>query len=113
MKIRSFLVPVVNFSSKVGYLIFVIGLISTILNLAYIGLGFMAMALVFQLITLPVEFDASMRAIESLYEEKIILKEEKSSVSSVLRAAAFTYIASFLVTMMEMLRLLSYINRRN
>ena len=51
--------PVVNFSSKLGYLIFIIGMIATILNLAYLGLALMAMALLFQLVTLPVEFDAS------------------------------------------------------
>jgi len=113
IKIRSALVPVVNFSSKLGYLIFIIGMIATILNLAYLGLALMAMALLFQLVTLPVEFDASKRAIKSLYEGKMILEEERSGVSSMLKSAAFTYVASFFVTMLEMLRLLSLIRGRD
>ena len=113
IKIRGALVPVVNFSSKIGYLVFAIGMGATILNLAYIGLALMAGALIFQLVTLPVEFNASKRAKESLYSLGMITIEEKSSVSNMLKSAAFTYIASFFVTMMEMLRILTLIRSRD
>lgn len=109
IKIRGALVPIVNLSSKLGYIIFAIGMAATILNLAYIGLALMAMALLFQLVTLPVEFNASKRAKESLYEGGMITEGERSSVSNMLRSAAFTYVASFFVTMIEMLRLLSFL----
>lgn len=107
IKIRGALVPVVNFSSKIGYVIFVIGITSALLNLVYVGLVFMAGALVFQLVTLPVEFNASKRAKESLYNGSMITEDEKLSVDKMLKSAAFTYLASFFVTMMQLLRFLN------
>ena len=66
MKIRSFLVPIVNLCSKLGYFAIIIGLIFEMLNLAYIGMFLLITILVFQLITLPVEFDASKKALAEL-----------------------------------------------
>jgi hypothetical protein len=73
MKIRRFLVPIVSLSSKLGYIIITIGFLSTILNLVLIGIILMVLSLVFQLVTLPVEFNASKRAKEILIKEKTIV----------------------------------------
>ncbi len=110
IRLRGVLVPVVNFSSKTGYVVFAIGLASSLLNLVYIGLGLMSVALIFQLITLPVEFDASKRAKDTLYEEGMISNSEKNSVDKMLKSAGFTYLASFFLTMMQLISLISKIN---
>ena len=112
LKIRSLLVPLVNFSSQIGYVMFVIGMASAILNIVYIGLLLMSGSLIFQLITLPVEFNASKRAKQSLYEGNMITKDELHSVDKMLKSAAFTYLASFFITMMQIVRLLNIANRK-
>lgn len=111
--LRSMLVPVVNLASKLGYIVLIIGCIMTMLNLAYIGLALMCGALIFQLITLPTEFDASRRAKKELIKLGIIDKKELPKVKEMLKSAAFTYVASFFSTMLQMLRMFLSINRRN
>jgi hypothetical protein len=111
--IRGFLVPVVSFASQIGYIMLVIGLLAELLNLAYIGLILMAGSLVFQLVTLPVELNASKRAKEILIKENLIKDDEKDKVSGMLNAAAFTYIASFFATLLQLLRLLLIVSRRD
>lgn len=103
--LRSILVPIVNLSSKFGYIILVIGLLSSLLDIAFIGFILMCVALVFQLITLPTEFDASKRASEELVKLGIVSKDELPEVKKMLRAAAYTYLASFFANILEMLRL--------
>lgn len=110
--IRSALVPVVNLTSKIGYIMLAIGLFSELLNLAYIGLILMCGSLLFQIVTLPVELDASRRAKKILLEQNIILNTEKNGVENMLNSAAFTYLASFFVTLMQIARILININRR-
>lgn len=111
--VRGFLVPVVSFASQIGYVMLIIGLFAELLNLAYIGLILMAGSLLFQLITLPVELNASKKAKEILIKENIITEEEKDKVNGMLNAAAFTYIASFFATLLQLLRLLLIISRRD
>ena len=105
LKFRSFLVPFVNFSSKFGYMAVLIGLIFNAIDLAWVGIGLLIVIVLFQLITLPVEFDASRRGKRFLTDLKIINSEERSGASSVLRAAAFTYVAGLITTLLELLRL--------
>lgn len=105
LKFRSFLVPFVNFSSKFGYMAVLIGLIFNAIDLAWVGIGLLIVIVLFQLITLPVEFDASRRGKRFLTDLKIINSEERSGASSVLRAAAFTYVAGLIATLLELLRL--------
>ena len=105
LRFRSFLVPIVNFSSKFGYLAVLIGLIFGAMNLAWVGIFLLVAILLFQLITLPVEFNASRRGKIFLTKLKIVDQSERSMASSMLMAAAMTYVASLISTLLELLRL--------
>lgn len=111
--IRSFLVPVINLTSKLGYIVLIIGLIASYFDIAMIGLILMCGALFFQLVTLPTEYNASRNARNELLKLGLIDKSEIKLVKSMLDAAALTYLASFFASMMQMLRLFLNINRRN
>ena len=112
MRIRSTLVPFVNICTRIGYLAIVIGIIFSY-TLIEVGIVLLLSMLVFQLITLPVEFNASHRAIKELERLKIIDEEEKSSAKNMLIAAAFTYVASVLSTLLEILRYALIFNDRD
>ena len=105
MRIRSKLVPVVNFSTKIGYIVIVIGLAAGALKIATIGLILLLSMLLFQLVTLPVEFDASRRGKIELDELGILSTEEQKGSAKMLRAAAFTYVASVLSTLAQIVRM--------
>lgn len=114
MKIRSALVPFVNFSSYAGYFAILIGIIFQMINLIWIGILLEVVILVFQLVTLPVELDASKRALKELETDEILTNEELAKGKTVLSAAAMTYVASVASTVLEILRLvLLYGNRRD
>lgn len=112
LRLRASLVPIVNFSTKIGYLVVVIGLIFGALNLATIGIILLLSMLLFQIITLPVEFDASRRGKKELKELNILDTEEQKGSSTMLRAAAFTYVAGVLSTILQILRIVLVINSR-
>ncbi len=103
MIIRSHLVPFVNICTKIGYLAILIGVIFSYF-LVELGIILLLAMLLFQIVTLPVEFNASKRAIKEIERLKILDKEEKNYAKSILIAAAFTYIASMLSTLLEILR---------
>lgn len=103
MRIRSKLVPTVNICTRIGYLAILIGIIFSY-TLIEIGIILLLSMLVFQLITLPVEFNASKRALIQLEDLTLIDKEEKKSTQKMLSAAAFTYVAALLSTLLEILR---------
>jgi Zn-dependent membrane protease YugP len=105
MRIRAFLVPFVNFSSFMGYVAIVIGLIFSLMNFIWIGILLEGVILLFQLVTLPVEIDASRRALKQINEGSILTNDELSGGRMVLIAAASTYVAGVLTTMLEILRL--------
>ncbi|MDD2490006.1 MAG: zinc metallopeptidase [Bacilli bacterium] len=105
IRIRSFLVPFVNFTSKIGYVILFIGFFASLLDLAFIGLMLLATTLLFQLVTLPVEFDASKRAHKIMVTENFTSTNESNQVKSMLTAAALTYVASLIANLLEILRL--------
>ena len=111
MRIRSALVPFVNICTRIGYLAIVIGIIFSY-TLIEVGIVLLLSMLVFQLITLPVEFNASHRAIKELERLNLIDEEEKSSAKNMLIAAAFTYVASVLSTLLEILRYALIFNDR-
>ena len=104
MKLRGALIKVTNFSSSASTVLVLIGLIFSIQFLAWIGLGLFCVVAFFQLVTLPVEFDASRRAVKIL-DGRMPLGE-LSGVKKVLTAAAMTYVASFLTAVFQILRLL-------
>jgi Zn-dependent membrane protease YugP len=103
--LRSSLVPVAGIGSSIGPYMAIFGLIIGWRNLVYIGIALFAMAVVFYLITLPVEFNASGRAIETLENAGILTWDELEPAKKVLRAAALTYVASAAVAIASLLRL--------
>ncbi len=106
MRIRASLVPFVNFSSYAGYFAIVIGLISGLTNLIWLGILFEVVILLFQLVTLPVEIDASKRALKQLESMDTLSKEELDKGKLVLISAAMTYVASVAAAVLELLRLI-------
>lgn len=113
LRLRSSIIPLVNFSSMAGYVAIMIGLFLGALGLLWIGIFFEAVILLFQLITLPVEFNASQRGLQQLEELKIIEKSEVTASRSMLFAAALTYVASVAASLLEILRLVMMARRRD
>ena len=105
MRIRASLVPLVNFSPFAGYVAIVIGAIFSLMHLIMIGIILEVVILLFQFITLPVEIDASRRALKEIKEANILNSEELAQGRSVLIAAASTYVASLAATILEVIRL--------
>ena len=112
LKLRTAAVPIVNFGSSAATPLFVLGLIFSWQPLVYVGIALFSLSVVFALITLPVEFDASRRAVRMLTEGGYVTEEERSGVKEVLNAAALTYVASAVTSLLSLLRLL-LIARRN
>lgn len=106
MKIRSAIFPVVNIATTMSYYIILIGFLLQLLDLVYLGIAFTALGLIFQLVTLPVEFNASNRAKKELENLNLVTSEEKNGVSKVLKSAALTYIAGVLASVAQIIRLL-------
>lgn len=113
MRIRSKLVPIVNLSSKLGYLAIFIGFIFSLFDLAIFGIVLLLAMLLFELVTLPVEFDASKRAAIQIEKLNLLEGEEKNQSKTMLKAAAFTYVASLITTLLEILRLFLIATSRN
>lgn len=111
--IRSFLVPIVNFSSKFGYIIIVVGWLLSLFDLILLGILLMSVALIFQLITLPTEFNASKRAAVELVKLNVITQKELKEVKKMLRSAAYTYVASFFANLAQLLRYLLILRRND
>ena len=112
MKVRTFLVPIVNFSSKIAYVLLIIGFLLEFAGLVEIAIILMGTGVLFQLVTLPVEINASRRAKKELIRLNIITSEEESKVKNVLVAAALTYVAGLLSSLLELLRLVLILNGR-
>lgn len=111
MRIRSKIVPTVNLLTKLGYLSIVIGAIFSY-KLMEIGVILLLSILLFQIITLPVEFNASSRALKQIEKLNILSQDEQKGSKKVLSAAAFTYVASVLSTLMQILRYALIANSR-
>lgn len=103
---RSKLVPVVNFTSRLSSILVFSGFIFDLFNFITIGAILLTVGLFFQLITLPVEFDASKRAKEELQKCGLIEKQDTKGATKVLKAATFTYVAGFLASALQIARLL-------
>ena len=106
IKIRSLIYPVVNFCSKFGYIVIVLSLVLGMMQLFYAGIIMLCAILLFQLLTLPVEFDASKKGLSNLEKYNILNKSELDGAKSMLVAAALTYVASLATTIIEIFRLL-------
>lgn len=104
LRLRSFLVPIVNLSSHISTIFIILGLILEGLNLITIGIYLLLVGLLFQLVTLPVEFNASARAKKQLKDIGLLSDENINGTNSVLNAAALTYVAGFLAQALQILR---------
>ena len=105
MKFRSALVPMVNFSSTAGYFAILIGLFFGYTSFIWLGIALEIVILLFQLITLPVEFNASSRALTEIEKNNYLVRGEVKGSKKMLSAAAFTYVASVLTALIQILRL--------
>lgn len=111
IKLRNSMVPAVNICSTLSMPLFIIGLFLGIAGLANIGILMYSAALVFQVVTLPVEFNASRRAIKILSSSAMLDEEELRGAKKVLSAAAMTYVAAVLASLLQILRLVLLSNR--
>ena len=112
IRIRNSIVPVVNIGNIASMPLFILGLILGIRPLAMFGAILFGLVLIFQLVTLPVEFNASERAIKTLEGMYILDEDELKGAKAVLRAAAMTYVASAAATALQFARLVLIANRR-
>lgn len=112
LRLRGAIVPAVQVSSWVAPILFFIGLLINFTELAWLGVAFFGASVVFALVTLPVEFDASRRALRLLQTYQLADGQELKAAKSVLDAAALTYIAALAQTLMTMLYYISLLNRR-
>lgn len=112
IKLRAAILPATQFASTLSPYLVIAGLLFNMLNLAYVGIAFFGAAVLFQLITLPVEFNASHRAMQALESEGILTEEELAGARKVLSAAAMTYVAALLVSLMSFIRLLLIVSGR-
>ncbi|OPL08025.1 MAG: peptidase [delta proteobacterium ML8_F1] len=112
LKLRSLLAPAAQFGSK--YMIFLIfmGFIFNILQLIDLGILFFSLALLFQIVTLPVEFNASLRAIDNLHHMALVGQEDLAGSNAVLKAAAMTYVAAAAVSAAQLFRFILLRNAR-
>lgn len=113
LKIRSSLVPLVNFSSYAGYFAIVLGCLFGSINLIWLGIFAEMVILLFQLITLPVEINASKRALKELDYSHFFNSKELKQGRTMLIAAALTYVASIVTTLIQILRLILMYGRRD
>ena len=106
MRIRSAIFPIVNVATSISYWIILLGFLFELLDLIYIGIALTCLGLLFQIVTLPVEFDASKRAGVFLKEYNLATEDESKGVKKMLGAAAMTYVAGVLASAIQILRLI-------
>ena len=117
IKIRNSIIPITNIGSKMAIPLVLLGLFLSYLSeymiiFAYIGIICFGLSTVFQVVTLPTEFNASKRALAAISDSGILEDSEINGAKKVLSAAAMTYVAALAVSVMQLLRLLSIVNSR-
>ncbi len=113
LRLRSIIFPIVRIGTALSYIIIVVGCLLQFAGLIYAGIAFTGLGLLFQLVTLPVEINASKRAGEQLRKLGLVNTSDASGVKSVLVAAASTYLAGVLSSALQVLRIIIALNRRN
>ena len=103
IKLRAAIIPICNIGSQLGIPIAVVGAVLDFAGLVYVGIALFAMAVLFQIVTLPVEFNASRRALQTINSASLLSKEESAGARAVLTAAALTYVASMIQAVMTLL----------
>ncbi|MFA5459113.1 MAG: zinc metallopeptidase [Bacilli bacterium] len=106
MSLRSFIFPLASLGSRLGYFAVLIGLIFSWLELITIGVILLVSIILFELVTLPVEYDASAKARKNLEANKLLYKEEIKKANNMLNAAALTYVAAVATSLLQILRLI-------
>ena len=112
LRIRRTMVPFVNICSYAGYISIILGGVMGLLGLVWLGIAAEVMILIFQLVTLPVEFDASKRGLQQIGTEQLLIGNEQKNSKTMLTAAALTYVASVATTIIQILRLVLIYGRR-
>ena len=117
IKIRAAIIPITNFGSKLAMPLILLGVVFSMLGnlsytLIYLGIACFALSLVFQLITLPVEFNASRRALAAIDQAELLTTEERRGAKRTLKAAAMTYVAAVAVALAQLLRLIILFGNR-
>lgn len=112
IKLRAAIIPVTNFGSKLAMPLILLGILLSAFGsmsdtLIYLGIACFGLSLVFQLVTLPVEFNASRRALQSIEEGGLLTEEEQRGAKKTLTAAALTYVAATAVALAQLLRLIA------
>lgn len=115
--LRAAIVPITNIGSKLAMPLILLGLVLTFMEsfsytLVYLGIACFGLSVVFQLVTLPVEFNASRRAMDAIRESNILTEDEQRGARKTLTAAAMTYVAATAVALSQLLRLLMIFGRR-
>ena len=118
IKVRQAIIPITNIGSKLAIPLILIGILLSAFGeiyafIAYFGVALYSLCVIFQLVTLPVEFNASKRAISALESSFMLTESELPMAKKVLRAAAMTYVAALAVSLAQLLRLLSIVSRSN
>lgn len=113
MKLRNIIFPIVNIGQRIAYIVMIIGLFLSYMDYVYAAIGFTFLGLLFELVTLPVEFDASKRAKDIILKDGMINDKEKKGIDAVLNSAALTYVAAVVSSMLELLYLLIQLNDRD
>jgi Zn-dependent membrane protease YugP len=113
IKTRNFLVPALRFSPTVSYIAILLGILFDSTGLLWVGIVFFSLMVVFTILTLPVEFDASRRGVRLLGEAGLLQSgQDEKGAKAVLRAAALTYVAAAITSILQLLYFISIANRR-
>ena len=117
MKVRAAIIPVTNFGSRLAMPLILLGLVFSTMSyfgdtLVYLGIACFGLSVVFQLVTLPVEFNASRRAVQTIDSAGLLTEEEQRGAKKTLRAAAMTYVAATAVALAQLLRLIALFGGR-
>lgn len=117
IKLQAAIIPLTNFGSRMAMPLILLGLLFSMFSgwsdiLIYLGIGCFGLSLVFQLVTLPVEFNASRRAMIAIDQSGLLTPQEQEGARNTLRAAALTYVAATAVSLSQLLRLLAIFGRR-
>lgn len=117
IKLRAAIIPLTNFGSRLAMPLILAGILMTFLGefstvLVYMGIAAFGFSFIFQVITLPVEFNASRRAVRAIEEAQLLTPEEQQGARKTLRAAAMTYVAATAVALAQLIRLIMIFGNR-
>lgn len=114
VRLRTAIIPATQIGSKFSFILLLVGMVLYSQSLFFVGILLFSLTTLFQLITLPVEFNASHRALQTLENEQLLYDDELSGAKKVLKAAALTYVAALLMSALQLLRyVLIFVGRNN